>query len=39
MPEEHLKQKHSKHLLMANIFKLHKYQTFSFMKMHNINQF
>ena len=24
------------HLLMANIFKLHKYQTFSLMKMHNM---
>ena len=28
-----------KHLLMANIFKLHKYQIFSFMKMHNMSKF
>ena len=26
------------HLLMANIFKLHKYQTFGLMKMHNMNK-
>ena len=26
------------HLLMANIFKLHKYQTFGLLKMHNIAQ-
>ena len=26
------------HLLMANIFKLHKYQTFGLMKMHNMSK-
>ena len=26
------------HLLMANIFKLHEYQTFSLMKMHNMSK-
>ena len=37
-PCKNLEKLNGKHLLMANVFKLHGYRTFRLMKMHNMSK-